>query len=68
MKWLFADYASADDFNVIVRPSQRIKDLLIRGAITSAQPNQNIELACRCRVSERSLQLLRGIRLLQNRT
>jgi hypothetical protein len=38
-KGLLADHASAHDFNVIVRTSQRIKDLLIRGAITPAQDN-----------------------------
>jgi len=34
---------------------------LRRGAITPPQANQNVERACRCRVNERSLQLLRGI-------
>jgi len=63
MKRLFADQASAHDLNVVVRTTQRIEHLLIRGVITPAQADQNVELVCRCCVGERSLQLLRGIRL-----
>src|SRR5215471_4708102 len=51
MKRLFADQASAHDLNVVVRTTQRIEHLLIRGVITPAQARPE------CRAS---LPVLRG--------
>jgi len=54
-KGLPANHTATRDFNVIIGTRRRTKDLLIRGRITPAQADQNLELACRRRMNKRSL-------------
>jgi hypothetical protein len=54
-KWFPTDHASARHVNVIVGTRQEIEDFLIRGTITPAQANQNVELACQRCMTKRGL-------------
>jgi hypothetical protein len=54
-KWFPTDHASARHVNVIVGTRQEIEDFLIRGTITPAQANQNVELACQRCTTKRGL-------------